>query len=247
MPAPRPAARRDDGGRRPDGPGVLRCVVGDRSVFFTEGLRSVLADHDVEVVGTAAEPDELPGLVESLGPDLLIAAFEPSDESVRVVPRVHPCPVLVLTWSRRFDDLLDALRGGARGFLHKDVPPPELARGLRDAVAGRTVMPAGAERVLLDQIDARVLPRQRHDDRIGLTSRELQILDLIVHGASNKEIARTLGIALQTVKNHTRSMMSKAQVASRSQLVAWATGRRLVAVTRPPHEDPRRPAPEPPR
>lgn len=211
----------------------LRCVVGDRSVFFTAGLTFVLADDDVAVVGAAEDPAQLPELVAALHPDVVIAAFEPTSDAIAVVPGVQPYPVLVLSWSRRSADLLAALRGGARGFLQKDIRPDDLTRGLRDIVAGRTVMPPGGERVLIDRIDARIVPRQRHDDRVALTSRELEILDLMIQGASNKDIARHLGIALQTVKNHTRSMLNKVQLSSRSQLVAWATGRGLVPVARP--------------
>jgi two-component system, NarL family, nitrate/nitrite response regulator NarL len=140
----------------------------------------------------------------------------------RVIPDV---PVLVLTWSRREDDLLDALRAGATGFLHKEVEPDELLRAIEAVAGGRTAFPPGWERLLVSRLDGHRPPGHRLHDPVTLTQRERDIVQLIVDGHSNKALAAALGIAHQTAKNHVRHVMAKLRVSSRVQLVAWALER----------------------
>ncbi|MGH9182098.1 MAG: hypothetical protein ACRDY5_10335 [Acidimicrobiales bacterium] len=98
----------------------VRCLLGDRSAVFSEGLTSVLRrGGDMSVVARTAEPDDVAGLVARHCPDVVIASFEPPAAALAVARAVPDVPVMVLTWSRREDDLLDALRAGATGFVHK--------------------------------------------------------------------------------------------------------------------------------
>ena len=129
--------------------------------------------------------------------------------------------MVVLTWSKRREDLLSAMRSGARGYVHKDVALHELLRALNDVAAGRTAYPLGAERMLVDLIDGRAVSRRRAD-HLALTAREREIVQLVVEGYANKAAAAALGIAEQTAKNHIRHVMVKLHVSSRTQLCAWA-------------------------
>ena len=107
--------------------GRIRCVLGDRSVFFTEGLRAILRQSPVAtIIGSTQAPEDVPGLVRRLQPDVVLVSFEPPPASLAVARVIPDVPVLVLTWSRREDDLLDALRAGATGFLHKEIEPGDL-------------------------------------------------------------------------------------------------------------------------
>ncbi|HLF40770.1 MAG TPA: response regulator transcription factor [Acidimicrobiia bacterium] len=208
---------------------MIRCVLGDRSVFFTEGVTSILRESgQAVVVGRTASPDEVPALVGRLDPDVVIVGFEPSSASVAVARRVARAPVLLLTWSRREDDLIDALRAGATGFLHKEVDPDELLRAITDVAAGRTAFPPGWERLLVSRLDGHRPAGLRRNDPIELTQRERDIVQLIVDGHSNKALAAALGIAHQTAKNHVRHVMAKVRVSSRTQLCAWAIERGYV-------------------
>ena len=208
---------------------MIRCVLGDRSVFFAEGLTSILRrSGQATVVGRAASPEDAPALVAGLDPDVVILAFEPPAASVAVARRVARTPVLILTWSRREDDLLDALRAGATGFVHKEVEPAELLRAIGDVAAGRTAFPPGWERLLVSRLDRRGPTGLRRQDPVALTQRERDIVQLIVDGHSNKALAAALGIAHQTAKNHVRHVMAKLRVSSRVQLVAWALERGYV-------------------
>jgi two-component system nitrate/nitrite response regulator NarL len=203
-----------------------RCVLGDRSVFFTEGLTSVLrASGEVAVVGRTHDPDEVPRMVEELAPDLAIVSFEPPSAAIAVARQLWEVPVLVLTWSRREDDLFDAMRAGATGFVHKEVEPEELVRAIGDVAAGRTAFPPGWERLLVSRLDGHRPVSHRRYDPVALTQRERDIVQLVVDGHSNKALAAALGIAHQTAKNHVRHVMAKVRVNSRVQLCAWAIER----------------------
>lgn len=206
--------------------GQIRCVLGDRSVVYTEGLTTILRrSGEAAIVGRTQAPEEVPALVERLGPDVVIVSFEPPATAIAVARRVAHVPVLVLTWSRREDDLLDALRAGATGFVHKEVPPDDLLRAITDVANGRTAFPSGWERLLVSRLDGHRPAGHRRQDPVSLTQRERDIVQLIVDGHSNKAAAAALGIAHQTAKNHVRHVMAKIRVSSRVQLCAWAIER----------------------
>ncbi|MGH9001175.1 MAG: LuxR C-terminal-related transcriptional regulator [Acidimicrobiia bacterium] len=208
---------------------MIRCVVGDRSIVYTQGLSAVLrASGGAAVVGHTSVPAEVPDLVGRLAPDVVVASFEPPAEAVALARRLGETPVLVLTWSRREDDLFDALRAGAMGFVHKEAEPAELLAALADVVAGKSVFPLGWERLLVSRLDGHRPGGGRRRDPVTLTRRERDIVQLIVDGHSNKALAAALGIAHQTAKNHLRHVMAKVAVSSRTQLCAWAIERGYV-------------------
>jgi two-component system nitrate/nitrite response regulator NarL len=205
---------------------MIRCVVGDRSVVFTQGLTAVLAkSRTAVVVDQTSSPHEIPMLVARHRPDVVIASFEPPADALNVVRTTRDVPVLVLSWSRREDDLFDAVRSGALGFVHKESPADVLLAAIADVAAGRTAFPTGWERVLVSRLDGHRPAGQRRGDPVTLTRRERDIVQLIVDGHSNKAVAASLGIAHQTAKNHVRHVMAKLAVNSRVQLVNWALER----------------------
>lgn len=202
---------------------MVRCVVGDGSEVFGEGLRTVLeATGEIEVLARVAEPLALVPVVDEMRPDVVVASYEPPAQAVNAARTVSSAPVVVLTWSKRHDDLLDAMRSGARGYLHKDVSLAELVRSLQEVAGGRTAFPRGAERMLVDLLDGRIVLGHRRADSFALTKREREIVQLVVDGYSNKALALALGIAHQTAKNHVRHVMAKLNVSSRTQMCTWA-------------------------
>ncbi len=208
--------------------GRIRCVLGDRSVFFTEGLRAILRQSPVAtIIGTTQCPEEVPALVCRTQPDVVLVSFEPPPASLAVARAIGDVPVVVLTWSRREDDLLDALRAGATGFLHKEVEPDELLRAIEAVAAGRTAFPVGWERLLVSRLDGRRPPGHRVGDPVTLTQRERDIVQLIVDGHSNKALAAALGIAHQTAKNRPAPIDQRVRH-RRELMTCWrgGTGRR---------------------
>ncbi|MGH9023949.1 MAG: LuxR C-terminal-related transcriptional regulator [Acidimicrobiia bacterium] len=202
---------------------AVRLVVGDGSVFFAEGLRTVLEGAGQgRMLGHATQPGELVLLARRHDPEVVISSFEPVSHAISAARQISGPPVLILTSSRRQDDLLDALRAGARGLVHKDVPPVDLARALRELRAGRTAFPPGWERLVVSRLDDRRLLPIPGDEPVSLTQRERDIVQLVVEGYANKALALRLGIAHQTAKNHLRSVMAKVRVTSRIQLCTWA-------------------------
>ena len=209
-----------------DGVGV---VLGDRSVFFAEGLAKVLeSSGTVHVLARATEPDEIPELVSLHEPDVVLASFEPPSASIELARRL-PTTTIVLTWSSREDDVIDAMRAGAKGYVHKDVSPDDLIRTVADVAVGRSVFPSGWERVLVARLEGQMSSGWRRNDAVRLTAREREIVQLVVEGYSNKHMALALGIAHQTAKNHLRHVMAKVGVTSRVQLCSWAIERGYAA------------------
>src|SRR5687768_12915391 len=146
---------------------MIRCVVGDRSVVFTQGLTAVLAkSRTAVVVDQTSSPHEIPMLVARHRPDVVISSFEPPADALNVVRTTRDVPVLVLSWSRREDDLFDAVRSGALGFVHKESPPETLLAAIADVAAGRTAFPTGWERVLVSRLDGHRPAGQRRGDPV---------------------------------------------------------------------------------
>lgn len=198
----------------------IRVVVGDQSPIYGDGLVAFLRGcGGVEVVARATHPAEVANLAEELKPDVVIAAFDPLAVSLALVRDLRPTPVLVLGWATEGPDVLEAIRARAHGYLPKQEAPATLLYALIELSKGRTVYPHGWQQDILDLVE--------HNAGGGrpsptLTPREHDIVEQVVSGRSNKEIARALDLAPQTVKNHLTHIMMKARVSSRIQLYRWA-------------------------
>jgi DNA-binding NarL/FixJ family response regulator len=204
---------------------TVRVVIADDQALFREGLRTLLSTRpEVDVVGEAANGEEVVALVERLQPDVVLMdlrmpVMDGIVATTRLRDRWPAIPVLVLT---TFDDdasLFGALRAGAAGYLLKDVSSDTLmaaltaaARGeafLQSTVTGRVV--AAFARLMESggpKAEALVLP---------LSPREREILALLGTGSSNKEIADRLCLAEGTVKNHVTNILTKLDVRDRTQ------------------------------
>lgn len=190
-----------------------------------EGLRTFLDLQDgIEVAGEAADGRQAVDEAERLRPDVvLMDLVMPRLDGVEAMrelrSRVPGARVVVLTSFLDDERLLPALRAGAAGYLLKNVEPRELARSIRLAAAGETLIdPAVAARL----VDA--LGDERPAEHGELTPREQEVLDLIGRGYANKRIARELGIAEKTVKTHVSHVLAKLGVSDRTQAALYAAG-----------------------
>jgi len=207
---------------------VIRVFLVEDQALVREGIRSLLAlEKEIEVVGTAADgPDAIAGIPGSDADVVLLDMRLPKLSGLDVLRRLGEAgklpPSIILT---TFDDeaiVLEGLRAGARGYLLKDVSLAELVGAIRSVAAGGTaIQPIVSERVVRGLESARSeFPRLDPPD--PLTEREIEVLRLMTGGYSNREIARALGVAEGTVKNHVSSILSKLGVRDRTRAVLQA-------------------------
>jgi DNA-binding NarL/FixJ family response regulator len=214
-----------------DEPRVL--LVDDHDLFRT-GLKTLLEEQGIRVVGEAANGQTALRLVSELAPEVVIMDLNMPGLSgvatTREVSSLSPLTrVVVLTISSDDNDVMDAVMAGACGYLLKDSSIHDLVGGIRAAAAG--------ESLISPQIAAKVLQRLRaHGTSTDvaekltaeLSDREIEVLKLIANGKDNAEIARELFISPKTVKNHISNILMKLQIENRIQAAVYAVRSGLV-------------------
>ena len=222
---------------------MIRVMVVDDHKLFRRGLIALLAQEEgLDIVGEAADGVEALRRAAELKPDLiLLDNHMPGVRGVDLLPDLREAApqaqVLMLTVSEDEQDLTAALRGGAAGYLLKTMDGADLANALRRAHEGESVVSPEMMSKLVSALRASALPAPAPqvaalagvvvapDVEAGLSPREGEILREIVQGASNKEIARRLGIAETTVKIHVQHILRKLGLNSRVQVAVWASER----------------------
>lgn len=201
----------------------ISVVIVDDHALLREGLRSLL-DHyeDIAVIGEAATAPEALEIVERERPDLVLLDLRlQGDDGVEVARRLRQggsqARILVLSVHDSSRHLREALSAGADGYLLKSVRGDELARGIRNAAAGETVIGEEFVPKLLEDAARGVQPGTSE-----ITAREYQILELVAEGLANREIAERLGISPRTTQKHLENLFKKAGVHDRAELVSYA-------------------------
>ena len=206
----------------------LRVLVVDDHDLFRTGLRNLLEEEGVNVVGEAENGEAAIRLAADLAPDVVIMDLNMPGaggvETTRRLSSLAPLSrVVVLTISADDDDVMSAVMAGACGYLLKDSSIQELIAGIRAASEG--------ESLISPQIAAKVLQHLRAQSkdedaaetiRAELSDRELQVLKLIANGKDNAQIARELYISPKTVKNHISNILMKLQIENRIQAAVYA-------------------------
>ena len=200
----------------------MRIVLADDHALFRDGVASLLGAWGHEVVGQSADGPAAVAQAHELAPDLVlmdVAMPGGGIEATRRIAAEEPgIAIVMLTASEAIDDLFAAIKAGARGYLLKNLDAAELRAMLRAVERGEAaITPAIAARILAEL--ARPEPVRGPDT---LTDRELDVLQLVVAGQRNKEIAATLGISENTVKFHLRNILDKLHAQSRAEAVARA-------------------------
>lgn len=208
----------------------VKILIVDDQALFREGLRTLLSvQPDFEVVAEASHGEEALRLAAQHKPtvvlmDLQMPVMDGAAATRRLRSLLPDCRVIVLTTFDDDENVFDGMRAGAVGYLLKDVSSDKLYEAIRSAARG--------EYFLLPSITARVMqefarlskpkPDAAGDLTESLSSREVEILNLVATGASNKEIALKLFITEGTVKNHLTSILAKLGVKDRLQAVIRA-------------------------
>jgi DNA-binding NarL/FixJ family response regulator len=206
----------------------VRVLVVDDHDLFRTGLKTLLEEQGVKVVGEAANGQTAIRMVSELAPDVVVMDLNMPGltgvETTRKLAGIAPLTrVVVLTISADDEDVMDAVMAGACGYLLKDSSIQELIMGIRAA--------AGGESLISPQIAAKVLRRLRAQSssvdaaetiRAELSDREIEVLKLIANGKDNAQIARELFISPKTVKNHISNILMKLQIENRIQAAVYA-------------------------
>jgi DNA-binding NarL/FixJ family response regulator len=209
---------------------TLQVVVADDHEVVRSGLKSLLADSDIEVVGEAATAPEAVRVALALRPDVVILDVRMGDTdglaALAQLRQERPeMAVLILSTYDNPTYIARALALGASGYLLKGVGREALLDALRKAAAGDN---AWTREELRRVTGALATPRLADDVEVSLTRRESEVLRQMALGLTNKEIAQSLKISYETVKEHVQHVLRKIGVSDRTQAAVWAVRRGLV-------------------
>jgi two-component system nitrate/nitrite response regulator NarL len=200
-------------------------MIVDDHPLFRKGVSQIISDDpNFEVVGEAASGQEGLDLAEEIQPDLVLLDLNMKGmDGLETLRRFKQTDLLaryvILTVSDAEEDLMEALKSGADGYLLKDMEPEDLRANLIKASVGVTVLQDSLTEVLkkaLTEPDTKV-----NQADAGLTDRENEILDCLAEGMNNKNIARKLGISDTTVKVHIKNILRKLNLTSRLEAAVW--------------------------
>ncbi|MCS7221832.1 MAG: response regulator transcription factor [Anaerolineae bacterium] len=216
----------------------ITIMIAEDHPLFGQGLRRVLeGEDDIEIVAEVNNGKLAVERAAELQPDVILMDINlPGMNGLQATREIRSkgddTAIIVLTAYHDEEQLFHAIRAGAAAYFPKDVSPATLIRAIREVargnyVIGDTVIPASqVANWLLKQFEELAIYSDSPDEMfMPLTAREMEILQYITKGASNKEIARALGISRQTVKNHMSSILRKLAVNDRTQAAVLALRR----------------------
>ena len=215
---------------------MRRLLIVDDLPLFRVGIESALAAADFEVVGEATTARDAVEKARELQPDVVLldilmpggSGLEVVDEIISVSPGSK---VMLLTASESEEDLLIGVKAGARAYLTKDTPLPDLIAAIDAVGAGGAVLSPTMAGKLLDVTNQLL----RHEELLQarkptLTGREIEVLELVAQGNTSREIGDLLFISENTVKNHIRNILDKLGLHSRNEAVLYAVREDLITI-----------------
>jgi DNA-binding NarL/FixJ family response regulator len=210
---------------------VTRVLIADDQALVRAGFRMILdAEDDLDVVGEASDGAEAVKLARQMKPDVVLMDIRmPELDGIEATRRIAelgtdpPTRVLMLTTFDLNEYVYEALRAGASGFLLKDVPPEQLAAGIRIVAQGEALLAPSITKRLIQEF-ARASPATPEPPKglDELTARELEVFKLVARGLSNAEIAQELIVSETTVKTHVARVLMKLGLRDRVQAVVLA-------------------------
>jgi DNA-binding NarL/FixJ family response regulator len=217
----------------------LRVLVCDDHALFRRGLQMVLdQEPDLELVGEASDGVEVVDKAQELMPDVILmdvrmpkrSGIEAATAIKDLLPHVK---ILMLTISDEEGDLYEAIKAGASGYLLKEIPIEEVADAIRSVWAGQSrISPSMASKLLTEfAAMSKASEEKPQMPTPRLTDREMEVLRLVAQGMNNRDIARTLYISENTVKNHIRNILEKLHLHSRMEAVVYAVREKMIEIS----------------
>ena len=217
---------------------MIRVLIADDQTLVREGLRAIAElEDDIAVIGEAADGREAITLARRLHPDVVLMDVRmPRVNGIEAAAQIRAdlpsTKILMLTVSDEEEDLYEAIKAGANGYLLKEISVEEVAEAIRAVMQGQSLISPSMASKLLSEFNALV---RRAEDRQqfpapALTSREIEVLRLVAKGMSNREIAEELYISENTVKNHVRNILEKLHLHSRMEAVVYAVREKLLEI-----------------
>ncbi len=216
---------------------TIRILLVDDHNLFRSGIKSLLdSQQGFEVVGEAGDGLEGVKRAKQTQPDIVLLDLHMPGtsglEALQMLTDEMPeTVVLMLTVSEDAQDLIQALRSGARGYLLKNIEIDFLVDSIHKAINGESVMSSQMSATLIDAVREPVAKQATEKQSVKLTPRESQIIGMLAQGESNKSIARTLDLAESTVKIHVQGILRKLNISSRVQAAVYAVEHGLMPRT----------------
>ena len=214
---------------------VTRVVIADDHAQYRRGMQIVVElEGTARVVGEASNGDEALAVCTRLRPDIVLMDVRmPGVGGIEACRRIRwavpETRIIMLTMSDEEDDLFEAIKAGASGYLLKDVPGEEVLAAIGRVGEGQAIIPASMAATLLTEF-ARLShdPEPLQRSLPPLTDREVEVLRLVARGQANREIAEVLVISENTVKNHVRNILEKLHLHSRVEAAVYAHQKHLI-------------------
>lgn len=216
----------------------LRLLLCDDHALFRDGLSSLLSyQDDFIVAGQAASGEEALSLALDLRPDVVLMDIDlPGINGIEATRRLkQSLPDVIVVMLTVYDDqerLFESIRAGAQGYLVKNIRSFELLEQLRGLAQGEAAISRRMAARILDEFARLEQNAEILEPDGGLSSREIEVLELVAARLSNKEIAAELSISEHTVKNHLKNILGKLHLRSRRQAAAYAVARGWIRVER---------------
>ncbi len=219
----------------------IRVLIADDQALFRRGLCVVLGTEDhIEVVAEAENGEQAVAKAREVSPDVVLMDVRMPEvngiDAARQIRESSPgVRVLMLTVSEDEEDLYEAIKAGANGYLLKEISVEEVAAAIRAVARGQSLVSPSMTSKLLSEFKvlAKKAEERQQFPAPVLTTRELEVLNLVARGLSNREIAERLYISENTVKNHVRNILEKLHLHSRMEAVIYAVRERLLDIRNP--------------
>ena len=206
----------------------ISVLIADDHVMVRQGLKQILElENDITVIAQAGNGSEAVKYAREVNPDVVLMDINmPGTNGLQAIKEIKQdklaCKVIVLTIHEDREYLFKTLQMGAEGYVLKDAEPAVLIEAIRNVHNGQSYIQPNMTKELVREFNRVTLHEKEKNEENNLTSREIEVLELIAEGMINKEIAKQLYISEKTVKNHVSNIFKKLNVSDRTQAAIYA-------------------------